>query len=88
MSENGNILLEAHKLINGERQAQYGDPALCFDKISRFWSTYLGRAISPVDVACMMVLLKLARQSYEHKDDNFIDIAGYAGLAADIAKHK
>lgn len=36
-------------------------------------------ALTPQDVACMMILLKVARiKSGHHKDDNWIDIAGYA----------
>lgn len=82
---NGNILNDAHALINGERQAQYGRPNENFKRIAVMWSSYLNTDISAADVACMMVLLKLARQAHALKLDNLIDAAGYIGLAADLA---
>lgn len=88
MSENGAILLEAHNLINGERQGDYGAPANGFNRIAAMWSAYLGREIKGHDVACMMALLKLAREAHNHKPDNLIDAAGYIGLAADMAEKR
>lgn len=82
--DSGKILLEAHKLINGDRQKEYGNPRIMFSKIAKFWSAYLERDITPEDVAMMMTLLKIARQSYEHKADNLIDAAGYIGHGADL----
>ena len=38
------------------------------------------------DVAIMMILLKIARiQTGTFKPDNYIDIAGYAACAAEVA---
>lgn len=34
----------------------------------------------------MMMLLKIARETEKHKDDNFLDIAGYAACAACLNK--
>lgn len=87
MSENGKILLEAHALINGERQKQYGPPQACFHKIARLWSIYLEKDITPADVANLMILLKIARQAQgTGSGDSYVDIAGYAGLAGDMAR--
>lgn len=82
--KNGKILLEAYRLLNGERQSQYGNPGECFGRVAEFWSVYLAADIFPEDVACMMILLKLARQANGHKADNLVDMAGYAALAADL----
>lgn len=43
-------------------------------------------AVSPRDVAVMMVMLKASRVKCAPYpfDDNFVDMAGYAGLAADL----
>lgn len=88
MSENGKILLEAHSLINGKRQSQYGPPQACFNKIARLWSTYLEKDITRADVANLMILLKIARQSNgTGSRDSYVDIAGYAGLAGDMARN-
>ncbi len=83
--KNGGILLAAHDLINGERAGDYGAAAVSFNRIAAMWSAYLGKEISGHDVACMMTLLKLAREAHSHKADNLIDAAGYIGLAADMA---
>lgn len=82
---NGKTLLKAHALINGDRLTDYGNPKTSLKRIAGMWSAYTGHKITGHDVACMMCLLKLARQSHCHKPDNLIDAAGYIGLAADLA---
>lgn len=55
--------------------------------IAAFWSSYLGIAVSPRQAAEMMALLKIARQrTGKGKRDNFVDMCGYAALAADMAE--
>ncbi|MDR0477673.1 MAG: DUF6378 domain-containing protein [Desulfobulbaceae bacterium] len=83
MTNNGSILLKAHALINGERQADYGDPADSLNRIAELWSVYLDKTVTGKDVAMCMALLKISRESHEHKRDNLLDAAGYIGLAAD-----
>ena len=42
-------------------------------------------AINPVDVAAMLALLKIARIASGHaKEDNWIDLAGYAACGGEI----
>ncbi len=75
------------RLINGARQNQYGNPEDSFRLIAAFWSSYLGIAVSPRQAAEMMVLFKIARQKTgKGKRDNFVDMCGYAALAADMAE--
>jgi len=81
---NGGILLEAHILINGERQTSYGNPASFFTRTAALWSAYLGHTVTGKDVAMLMCLLKFAREAHQHKPDNLLDAAGYIGLAADM----
>lgn len=83
---NGRILLCAHELINGQRQADYGPPDQFFETCARMWGAYLGQRISGQDVCLLMALLKIARESAGSKTDNLLDAAGYIGLAADLAK--
>ena len=82
--QNGNILPEAHALINAERQGDYGPPSASFARIAALWSAYLGHTVTGKDVAVCMALLKLAREANRHKRDNLLDAAGYIGLAADM----
>ena len=81
---NGSILVEAHQLVNGDRQASYGSPAENFSRIADLWSAYLGKAVTAKDVAICMALLKLAREANRHKVDNLLDAVGYIALAADV----
>ena len=79
------ILDRAKEIITGARNDAYGDPKDSFKKISMLWSDYLGMYVSPVDVANMMVLLKVSRQKTgKGSADNFIDIAGYAALGGEL----
>ena len=77
------ICEEALKTINGERQDQYGNPEDAFFRIACLWSSYLGREVEGSDVANMMILLKMAREKEgKGKKDNYVDLIGYAALAA------
>lgn len=83
--ERGTVLDDAKRVINGERQDQYGNPENNFARIARFWSAWTGHHISPHDVAVMMCLLKIARmQGGAPTRDSYTDLCGYAALAADL----
>jgi len=43
------------------------------------------RALNSEDVANMMILFKVARNSANSKDDNWIDIAGYAACGGEVS---
>lgn len=78
-------LQEAERIITGDRENTYGAPEDNFAAIAFLWTAYLRREITPKDVANMMILLKVARAAAgKHKDDNYIDIAGYAACACEI----
>ena len=75
----------AMKIVCEDREASYGTPEDNFNLISGLWSLYLGVTIDPKDVAMMMALLKIAREkSGRFKEDNMIDLAGYAACACEI----
>ena len=82
--ERGSILDEAKGIINGERQDVYGSPEDSFALIAEYWSSYLEKTVVSGDVAMMMVLFKLARESHQHKRDNLVDAAGYLGILGDM----
>lgn len=78
------ILEEARQIVVGERTATYGQPEDSFRTVADYWSTYLGREITSCDVAVMMILLKVARQSNGTGSvDSFVDIAGYAACGGE-----
>jgi hypothetical protein len=79
---------KAAVLVNGDRADTHGNLLENFYLISSFWQNYLTSSIGvdielkPSDVANMMILLKVARSiSGEYNADDFIDMAGYAGIA-------
>lgn len=79
------VLLEAARLIDGDRNVSYGTPTQNFSNIAEMWTTRLrhklapGEAIAATDVADLMILLKVARNIAQRKRDNYADLAGYAG---------
>ena len=80
------ILDRAKAIVTGEREKQYGKPEDNFAIIAELWSAYTGREFSPVDVAMMMALLKVARiKTGVGTVDSFVDLAGYAACAGEIA---
>ena len=82
------ILQTACDLINGDRAKEYRDAYLNHARIAALWTTYVRSKpddLTHVDVAMMMVLMKVARSIETPKDDSFVDIAGYAALAGEIA---
>ena len=90
--ERKEILEQAIKAVCTDRDGQYGSPENNFKVIAEFWTDYLRNSrtlncgsISAKDVAVMMTLFKIARiTTGKHKDDNFVDLAGYAACAAEL----
>ena len=83
------ILDKALSVITGERQDAYGNAEDSFKRIAMLWSAYTGTYISEEDVANMMVLLKVARcKGQKFKADNYIDMAGYAALGAELGQQR
>ena len=79
------LLDEAKSIVCGDWEQDYGSPENSFHRIAEFWGTYLNQQITPVDVAAMMALLKLARVAEGHANaDNWVDLAGYAACGAEI----
>ena len=59
----GNCLLEANKVINGERQDEYGNPENSFQIIAEYWTTFLkhkyglSTTLTPLDITIQVVEL-------------------------------
>lgn len=79
------ILEAARKCVCGEREQDYGSPEDNFTLIGRLWGVYKGVTFTPKDVAIMMALLKIARIRTGNSSDSFVDLAGYAACAGEIA---
>ena len=91
------VLAAAEKCVCGKRQEDYGTPEDNFTTIGLLWGVYLRAAhpelakvlpingIEAKDVAVMMSLLKVARIATGSSPDSFVDLAGYAACAGEIA---
>lgn len=82
------ILKAAEQCVCGDRDVQYGSPEDSFKLIAQLWGVYLERLVMPRDVAAMMALMKVARIKAGKKDDNWIDLAGYAACGGEIDDKK
>lgn len=89
MTIRGELLDEAKKLIEGDRNNQYGPPTQDFQRTAEIL-TALGFAhvnasgnvtgLSAYHTALIMMTLKLSRISWQpEKRDSWLDTAGYAG---------
>lgn len=91
------VLDKAKQCVCRDREQEYGTPEDNFRTVGCLWSAYLTAAhpelatvlplkgITPKDVAIMMSLLKVARAATGNSSDSFVDLAGYAALAGEIA---
>lgn len=89
------ILEAAMRCVCGDREQDYGTPERNFELIAELWTTYLKAkcvipeadiCINGEDVATMMCLFKIARiATGRGKADSFIDLAGYAACAGELA---
>lgn len=79
------ILDKAKACVVGNREQDYGSPESNFGRIANLWTAFLNVSITPTDVAAMLALLKIARIASGHaKDDNWVDLAGYAACGGEI----
>jgi hypothetical protein len=88
------IAERAASLVNGDRNHTHGEAKQNHANIAAHWNAYLHSRwpgcmvnLTPRDVACMMVLLKVARTCLgAHNLDDYVDAVGYASIAGDIAE--
>lgn len=86
------IAAKAADLVGGDRARTHGDKMDNHRRIATLWNAWLlirrnpGSELTAFDVAQMMSLLKKARtQSGSYNPDDFVDDAGYASVAGEIA---
>lgn len=89
--ERHEILEAAKRCVCGDREQDYGSPEKNFEVIADLWADYLQARgveidfLEPKDVAAMLALLKIARIASGHaKEDNWIDLAGYAACGGEL----
>tara|TARA_B100000287_G_C20483580_1_gene722133 strand:- start:539 stop:859 length:321 start_codon:yes stop_codon:yes gene_type:complete len=86
------VLQTAIDVTTGDRNDAYGDPVCMMSYIARLWQAYFNGLldIQPSDVAHCMQLVKIARSDSEnpYRQDNYVDNAAYAGIAAECRLHE
>lgn len=86
------ICEEADKIVTNERQSAYGTPAHNFqitaDMLNAAGFSFRNEKLKAEDVGLMMIIVKVARQSFKHKRDTLVDVAGYAKCIDMIMEEK
>jgi len=85
------ILLEAHRLVNGPRQKDYGHPADDYQKVSDIFYSITGIDLSVSEAILFMVSVKLARLRTNLENDtihhdSLVDALGYLACLNMAAK--
>jgi hypothetical protein len=74
-----------------DRGSRYGEPEDNFGRIAMLWNGWMkirkGGELGGLDVAVMLALMKCGRIVGNGKGhiDNFVDVAGYASCAGELA---
>jgi len=83
------ICEEAADLVNGDRNADYGDALDNFTETGALWAVVFGHPVSAEQVALCLDLVKTARLIH-HLDhaDSWVDKVGYSSLGGGIVKRR
>jgi hypothetical protein len=86
------ILTEAHGLIYGNRQHDYGSPLENWQKtadlVNAMLAHKLAEPLTAEDLVLMMVQVKIAREIHKPKHDSRVDGAGYFGVLDMIVEER
>lgn len=80
------VAVDAIRLVDEDRNDQYGPPDENLQRIADMWSGYLGHEVTREDVALMMVLVKISRTRAGYSRDNSVDGVAYFLIHDSMAK--
>lgn len=80
------VLSEARRILDGDRQADYGDYVENFGNIAKEASRWSKKELTPLDCVNVMIAVKTTREQYNHKRDNLVDLAAYLQIRNDVIK--
>jgi Domain of unknown function (DUF6378) len=79
-------LLEQAASVVRDRRRTYGQPVDLFERLAARWSQVLGITVTPAQVVLCLLDLKVARLAHDPRHlDSITDVAGYAGILAELA---
>ena len=81
------VAVDAIRLVEEDRQEQYGPPEENLQRIAELWSGYLDTPVTKEDVSLMMVLLKISRCKAGYSRDNAVDGVAYFLLHDSMARY-
>lgn len=82
----GQLLLDAKRITEQDREADYGSPAKNFGDIACAWPLILGTNITADQVALMMLQLKVMRLAHDPSNrDSWLDAAAYAAIGHEVS---
>lgn len=81
------IAVDALRLVDEDRKEQYGDYDENLSRIAEMWSGFLGTDITAMDVALMMVLVKISRSKAGYARDNAVDGVAYFLMHDALARY-
>lgn len=84
----GDVARKAAELVEGDRDEAYGDALKEFGRISAVFEELTGHCITPEDMALLFICMKLVRDSFRAKEDNMVDVCGYASIRACIREQQ
>ena len=82
---NAEHLLDRASAVVHHRRGIYGAPDSVFERVATRWSQVLGTRVTPAQVIICLIDLKVVRVARDPKYlDSITDIAGYAGVLAEV----
>ena len=78
MSDHKSILLEADRLVNGDRDKSYGGWEEDFGRTAQLASIITKKELTALDIIQIMVCVKLSRLTHRYGHDSIVDLCGYA----------
>lgn len=80
MENNTSLLLQAEKIVNGDRDEQYGNPSQAFQEYSNILKTTFDIDLTPEQICKVQMAIKLGRLKYKFKQDSLLDLIGYSEI--------
>lgn len=82
------VAVDAIRLVDNDRNDQYGPPEANLQRIADMWAGYLGTPVTKEDVALMMVMVKISRAKNGYSKDNAIDGVAYFLIHDSMARYE
>lgn len=68
---------EALRLVDEERDADYGDPKVLWGMVAKGWEVIFADGVDYNKCMFAMMWLKMCRELVKHKEDNGVDTLAY-----------